>query len=109
MIDESDSHIFDFNHLDGPRSGTVVMLGCCHENTSKTVNDTEHLWTYNLKSSGTAVGRYYGEGKFSIEDPKPLTLRENAAALPDSYYIINSPAVAKLLVALGGVISPQMN
>ena len=116
LTGEPGSHAFDFNRLPGPKSGTIVMLGCCQENASKTEQDTADKWTYNLKSGDTAIGRYYGKGKFMVEHPKPSTANveqpnpstANPAALPDTYYSIYSPAAAKLLVALAGFISPQM-
>lgn len=82
------------------------MLGACQKNTSQTANDTANTWTYKSDSLHTVYGHYYGEGNFVVEIPNSSTA--DAAALPDNYHSINTPAVAKLLVALGGVLSPQM-
>lgn len=106
MTDESASHKFDFNHHPGPESGKVVILGCGQKDASETESDTAHPWTYRYSSEDTVVGHYDGKGNFTVDPPNQSV--DNAVALPDDYHSINSPAVAKLLVALGGVISPQM-
>ncbi len=76
------------------------------KNSANIASDTQNKWSYNNQSTTTVYGIYHQDQSFTVYPPKPSG--QDAAALSDTYHSINSPAVAKFCVALGGLISPEM-
>ena len=92
--------------IGGPKSQTVIILGCGVVDTDKTFLDSSQLRTYIYGSVNTAVGQYQKDGTFAVDAPKSFGL--DAAALQGAYVNLASPAVAKLLVSLANLISPEL-
>ena len=98
------SHTFDLIKIsDAPSSGSVVMLGGIKANSKDAVSDTTTLLTYSVYTSTAVTGRYYPDGEFNVDPPKSLF--RDAAAI-ETYVKLSRPALAKVLVAIAGVISP---
>ena len=62
--------------------------------------------TYIDTSQKTAFGTYLPNGTFYIDPTKGSGL--DPATFQDAYLKLNNPAVAKLLVAVASLISPEI-
>ena len=86
--------------------GTVVNLGYRIKDTGTTNRDFTHQTTYQPGSRITFEGHYGPENDsfkldtFTLDHP-------DQAALKRGIHSLNSAAVAKLLVALAGVLPPE--
>lgn len=98
---------FDLNKIsNGPKSQTHLILGCGVQGKAQSYSDPASIRTYKKDSQHEAAG-HYKEGKFTLERAKQSSL-DAAAALQEAYAKLNSTAVAKFLIAVAGLISPEL-
>ena len=88
--------------------GQVLILGCSIKGIAVTQRDEKNKKTFLSKSDNSARGAKTGEqaeGGFKVEPAKGTinTLQASDFRLTDT-----TPAVAKLLVALAGLIAPEI-
>ncbi|MCJ1280049.1 hypothetical protein MMC21_007874, partial [Puttea exsequens] len=98
---------FDLNTTtSGIANQTVVILGCKVQGSGKEVKDPNNPRTYITTSTKTVVSTYLQNQSFVV-DPAP-SLGLDAVAFQDAFLNINNPAIAKLLVAVANLISPEV-
>lgn len=62
--------------------------------------------TFVSTSPNTAVGTHKANGRFSVDPAAVAGL--DTASFQDAYLKVNNPAVAKLLVSIANLISPEL-
>lgn len=101
------SRTFDlFLATNPPTSGTIVILGCIMKDSKSPASDIVTKMAIMDTSSTTVVGRYPVNGRFTLDSP--TSSNEMAVTFQETYVKHNSPAVAKVLVALADLISPEV-
>ena len=86
--------------------GTVVVFGCKIKGSGTELNDKTNPRTYKATASDQTIGHYEANGTFAVEAQFHGGL--DPAAFQDAYLKVNNPAVAKLLVAVANLISPEL-
>ena len=84
---------------------TVVILGVGVQGKAESYKDSANKRTYVITSQDVATG-HYKSGKFELKPASQASL--DIAALQEAYGKANSAAVAKLLVAIANLISPEL-
>ena len=84
----------------------MVTFGCKVQGSGKEVKDLNNPRTYVTTSLKTAFGTYKKNGTFSVDPALEAGL--DTASFQDAYLKLNNPAVAKLLVAVANLISPEL-
>lgn len=70
------------------------------------LKDMNNPRTYAFASPNTAEGTYLPNGIFAVDPAKVAGL--DPASFQDAYLKLNNPAVAKLLITIADLISPEI-
>ena len=100
--ESAQSYTYDLSMLDGPKSGTLLILGGCMKDSASPASDTHNKWTYSDTAQNTVYGIYHKDDKSFMVYPS-----QDAAAPQLNQQSLNGPAMANFLVALGGLLSPE--
>ena len=99
----------DLNVIFKPeRAPGIMILGCSVKGTSDQPSDSDHKMYYSPSSQKVATGTYK-DRKFTVDSPATSNLEVAAAtALQDAYAKLNSQSVAKFLVSVANLMSPEV-
>jgi len=87
--------------------GTVVTFGCKVKDSGEDKVDRTQRRTYLKASPYTVYGAYGANGEFHVQDIQVAGV--DPAAFQEAYLKVNNPAVAKLLIAVANLISPEIS
>ena len=92
-----------------PTDQNVVILGCGVQGKPEPVMDPnpDSKRTYKAASTDMTTGDYQA-GQLTIEPPPTSASPEVAAALQEAYAKLNTTSVAKFLISVAGLISPEL-
>ena len=84
----------------------IVVLGCKVQGSDKKLKDMNNPRTYASASPNTANRYYQANGIFKMDPATVAGLDQ--ATFHEEYLKVNNPAVAKLLVTIANLISPEI-